>query len=36
MQELLNIPIMKKKIVDIQCVIQILVHKIEIPWILMP
>jgi hypothetical protein len=36
MQELLNIPIMIKNIVNIQCVIQISMHKVEIPWILMP
>jgi hypothetical protein len=27
---------MEKNIVDIQCVIQILVHTVEIPWILVP
>jgi hypothetical protein len=36
MQELLNIPITIKNIVDIQCVNQISMHKVEIPWILMP
>ncbi len=36
MQEWLNVPIMEKNIVDIQCVIQILVHTVEIPWILVP
>jgi len=36
MQELLNVPIMGKNIVDIQFVIQISMHTIEIPWILMP
>jgi hypothetical protein len=35
-QELLNIPIMIKNIVNIQCVIQISMLKVEIPWILMP